>query len=151
MYWMYTLVCVTGIGKCTASYIAHLASKSSTYRAPMSSKALKLFMHIDLEREVNKTLSNLYHKQRRQSVRENEKHLRSNRLTKTDLYLQEPNWINWNWTKGKVINILQKRKETKRNKTEWNRMKLKKINILQKRNGMERIQTERKGTDRNGT
>ena len=89
MYWMYTLVCITGIGKCTASYIAHLASKSSTYRAPMSSKALKLFMHIDLEREVNKTLSNLYRKQRRQQsvVRETERHLTSNRLTKTDLYL----------------------------------------------------------------
>ena len=88
MYWMDTLVCFTGIGKCTASYVAHLASKYSTYRAPKSSYALKLFMHIDLEMKVNKILSNLYHKQRRQqSVRENKKHLRSIILTKTDLYL----------------------------------------------------------------
>ena len=44
-----------------------------------------------------------------------------------------------------MINILQKRKETKRNKPEWNRIKLKKSIFC--RNGTERKEFKRNGKE----
>ena len=69
MQGLYNLVCVTHTGRCKASYITHLASRSLRYRAPKSSQhALKLFMNVDLETEVNRRLSICIAKTIQQSV-----------------------------------------------------------------------------------